>query len=171
MKRFLLTTSILALTAGGAFAQGMSNAPSDAPRSLSPSSGAASDSRMTPAAPGTSSTATSESPAQVMQAQQALKQKGLYTGPVDGKVGPETRSAISQFQKQTGLQQTAQLDEQTMDSLEGSGGGSSSRMPSNSAMPGSSAGSKSNPAGNASGSGFTPPQNQNNDKDDDSDKK
>lgn len=167
MRRFLLATSILALTAGGAFAQGMNTAPSEAPRSLSPSPGAASSSATTPATPGMSSTATSESPAQVMQAQQALKQKGLYTGPVDGKVGPETRSAISQFQKQTGLQQTAQLDEQTMDNLQGSG----TRMPSNSAMPGSSAGSRSNPGGNTSGSGFTPPQNQDNDKDSDGDSK
>jgi peptidoglycan hydrolase-like protein with peptidoglycan-binding domain len=116
-----------------------------------------------------SSTTTTESPAQVMQAQQALKQKGLYDGPVDGKVGPETRSAISQFQKQSGLRQSAQLDEPTMDNLQGSGAGSSTRMPSNSAMPGSSAGSKSNPAGNASGSGFSPQQN--NDKDGDGDSK
>jgi peptidoglycan hydrolase-like protein with peptidoglycan-binding domain len=165
MKRLLLATSILALTAAGAFAQGMSNAPSNAPRSLSPSSGASSSSATTPATPGMSSTATSESPAQVIQAQQALKQKGLYNGPVDGKVGPETRSAISQFQKQNGLQQTAQLDEQTLDNLQGSGTGNSSRMP------GSSAGSKSNPNGNASGSGFTPPQNQDNDKDADGDKR
>jgi peptidoglycan hydrolase-like protein with peptidoglycan-binding domain len=169
MKRLLLATSILALAAGGAFAQGMNNAPSDAPRSLSPSTGASSSSRTAPAVQGMSSTATTESPTQVMQAQQALKQKGLYTGPVDGKVGPETRSAISQFQKQNGLQQSAQLDEQTIDNLQGSGAGSRTRTPSNSAMPDSSPGSKNNPAGNASGSGFSPQQN--NDKDGDSDTK
>lgn len=35
--------------------------------------------------------------------QQALKNAGLYTGNVDGKIGPKTREAIKAFQTQNGL--------------------------------------------------------------------
>jgi peptidoglycan hydrolase-like protein with peptidoglycan-binding domain len=54
----------------------------------------------------------------VKQAQTALKQKGLYNGPVDGQVGPATRNAIMQFQQQNGLKQSAQLDSSTMSTLQ-----------------------------------------------------
>jgi peptidoglycan hydrolase-like protein with peptidoglycan-binding domain len=164
MKRLLLATSILALAAGGAFAQGMNSAPSDTPRSLAPSTNVTGGARTTPAAPSTSSSAASDtqsSPDDVIKAQQALKQQGLYKGPVDGKIGPETRTAISRFQKQNGLQQSAQLDEQTMDNLQGSGAGSSTRMPSNSSMPDATGSRPSSPTGGTSGT----------DKDDDSDAK
>ena len=85
----------------------------------------------------------------MIKAQQALRQQGLYKGPVDGKFGPETRSAVTRFQKQNGLQQTAQLDPQTMGELQGGSGGggsasSGAKMPSNSSAPafsGSSSGS------------------------------
>jgi peptidoglycan hydrolase-like protein with peptidoglycan-binding domain len=165
MKRLFLATSILALATSGAFAQGMNSAPSDTPRSLSPGVGATTGARTTPATPSASASSASAaqtSPDQVIEAQQALKQQGLYKGPVDGKIGPETRSAISHFQKQNGLQQSAQLDERTMNDLQGSnsGAGSSTRMPSNSSMPGSSSGSVSNPSSGTSGT----------DKDDDGDK-
>lgn len=58
------------------------------------------------------------STAQVKQAQEALQTQGLYRGQVDGKFGPQTRHAVAQFQKQKGLKQTAQLDEQTMNDLQ-----------------------------------------------------
>lgn len=62
---------------------------------------------------------------QVKQAQEALQSQGLYRGQVDGKWGPRTRQAVAQFQKQKGLKQTAQLDQQTMNDLQnGSMGGS-----------------------------------------------
>lgn len=35
--------------------------------------------------------------------QKALKNAGLYTGPVDGKIGKETKKAISAFQENNGL--------------------------------------------------------------------
>jgi peptidoglycan hydrolase-like protein with peptidoglycan-binding domain len=63
------------------------------------------------------------SPSQVLQAQQELKSQGLYRGAIDGVVGPETQTAVSQFQKQQGLPQTAQLDQQTLDRLNGSNAG------------------------------------------------
>ena len=33
----------------------------------------------------------------------ALKNAGFYTGAIDGKIGPKTKEAISQFQKASGL--------------------------------------------------------------------
>jgi peptidoglycan hydrolase-like protein with peptidoglycan-binding domain len=121
------------------------------------------------ATPSTSSSASSTtssaqaSPDEVTDAQRALRQQGLYKGPVDGKIGPETRTAISRFQKQNGLKQTAQLDEPTMNNLQGpsSGVGSSTQMPSNSSMPGVSGGGASSPGVGSSGT----------DKDDDNDTK
>ena len=35
--------------------------------------------------------------------QQALKNAGYYNGPVDGKVGPQTRKAVQAFQRDNGL--------------------------------------------------------------------
>ena len=168
MKRLLLTTSILALTATGAFAQGMNSAPKpdagqsgmSSPSSSGSSSMNAPDSTMGGQASTSKSTSNTQASAdQVMQAQQALKLKGIYTGQVDGKDGPQTRSAISQFQKQNGLRQTAQLDAATMTRLQG---GSSAQTPGGSSMP-STHGSSS-----MSAPGAAP---QSNDRDDDSDKK
>jgi len=170
MKRLLLTTSILALTATGAFAQGMNNAQKPdvgqsgmSSPSSSGSSGSSSmnssDSTMGGQAATSKSTSNKQASAdEVKQAQQALKQKGIYTGQVDGKDGPQTRSAISQFQKQNGLRQTAQLDAQTMAQLQS---GDSSASPSPSRTPSAhSPSSMSNP-GAAQGS----------DRDDDGDSK
>jgi hypothetical protein len=53
----------------------------------------------------------------IQQAQQQLKSAGLYRGAIDGVMGPETQTALSQFQKEQGLPQTAQLDQQTLSRL------------------------------------------------------
>lgn len=150
MKRLLLATSILGLAAGGAFAQDMNSTPTAPPASLSASPS------QPAAAPSTASSKTGAqvSQGQVVQVQKTLKQKGLYNGPVDGKFGPATRNAVSQFQKQNGLQQSAQLDQRTMNDLLGSGaGGTSAPMSSKMGNP--------NPAGKASGTGFSPQQDNN----------
>jgi peptidoglycan hydrolase-like protein with peptidoglycan-binding domain len=44
---------------------------------------------------------------------------GLYNGSLDGVVGPETKRALAQFQKDNGLDRTAMLDQQTMVALFG----------------------------------------------------
>ncbi|MBV9016033.1 MAG: peptidoglycan-binding protein [Alphaproteobacteria bacterium] len=54
------------------------------------------------------------SQSQIKQLQQQLKAAGLYKGKVDGKMGRETKQAISQFQQQNGLQTTGKLDQQTL---------------------------------------------------------
>jgi hypothetical protein len=42
--------------------------------------------------------------------QAALAWRGFYSGRIDGVMGPETRSAIRDFQKQQGLPATGQID-------------------------------------------------------------
>lgn len=54
----------------------------------------------------------------IRDAQQALKDEGLYKGPINGELGPETKQAIARFQKTNGLKQTAALDTETRDQLE-----------------------------------------------------
>ena len=54
-------------------------------------------------------------------AQVELRYRGLYQGSLDGVVGPETKRALSQFQKINGLGRTASLDAQTWEALTGSG--------------------------------------------------
>lgn len=61
----------------------------------------------------------SMSQSDIQQAQQQLKSQGLYRGAVDGILGPQTEQALSQFQQQNGLPQTADLDQQTMSRLMG----------------------------------------------------
>jgi peptidoglycan DL-endopeptidase CwlO len=65
------------------------------------------------------------SQSQILQAQQALKSQGLYRGAIDGVDGPEMHAAVTQFQRQQGLPQTAQLDQQTLERLNGSNTGGS----------------------------------------------
>jgi peptidoglycan hydrolase-like protein with peptidoglycan-binding domain len=57
----------------------------------------------------------------VRWAQAELRYRGLYQGSLDGIVGPETKHALSQFQKMNGLGPTASLDAQTWEALTGSG--------------------------------------------------
>jgi peptidoglycan hydrolase-like protein with peptidoglycan-binding domain len=49
----------------------------------------------------------------VMAAQQALKDKGHDPGTIDGKMGPNTRAAVSDYQKAEGLKVTGRLDDDT----------------------------------------------------------
>lgn len=93
------------------------------------SSGAAMQSGSMGASPQAARHAGRMSRSEIQQAQQQLKQQGLYRGRVDGRMGPETRTALSQFQEKNGLQKTGRLDQQTMASLmngQTSGVGSSS---------------------------------------------
>ena len=49
--------------------------------------------------------------------QQALKNAGLYTGPIDGKTGPLTKKAIVQFQEQNGLTADGKVGRRTWEKL------------------------------------------------------
>jgi peptidoglycan hydrolase-like protein with peptidoglycan-binding domain len=60
--------------------------------------------------------------AEITDVQQKLQADNLYSGKIDGMLGPETRRAIADYQKQNGLRVTANLDRQTRDSLLGTMG-------------------------------------------------
>ncbi|MDD5005245.1 MAG: peptidoglycan-binding domain-containing protein [Candidatus Omnitrophica bacterium] len=49
--------------------------------------------------------------------QTALKNAGLYDGAVDGKIGPKTRSAIKEFQKQNNLEADGIVGKKTWEVL------------------------------------------------------
>jgi peptidoglycan hydrolase-like protein with peptidoglycan-binding domain len=70
-------------------------------------------------ATGYSSTAVGVTGDQILQAQQQLRNLGLYRGPVDGIAGPGTQRALRQFQMSNGLAVTGILDPQTMIKLIG----------------------------------------------------
>jgi peptidoglycan hydrolase-like protein with peptidoglycan-binding domain len=50
-------------------------------------------------------------------AQEALKVQGLDPGPVDGRMGPRTRAALSEYQRKNDLPVTGMLDDATMAKL------------------------------------------------------
>lgn len=54
----------------------------------------------------------------VRQLQTTLYAKGYYTGAIDGIFGPQTRAAISKFQKDYGLKITGSLTPETLDALQ-----------------------------------------------------
>ncbi len=53
----------------------------------------------------------------MVQVQQALKEKGYDPGPVDGILGPSTKAALRAFQKSGGLEPSGQLDRGTVEKL------------------------------------------------------
>lgn len=59
---------------------------------------------------------TSEKPT-VENIQQALKNAGLYIGKIDGKLGPKTKKAIEEFQKQNNLKADGKVGPKTWDKL------------------------------------------------------
>jgi peptidoglycan hydrolase-like protein with peptidoglycan-binding domain len=49
--------------------------------------------------------------------QQALKNAGLYDGSIDGKIGPKTKRAIEEFQRQNDLQVDGKVGQKTWEKL------------------------------------------------------
>lgn len=49
--------------------------------------------------------------------QRALQGRGFDPGPIDGRMGPRTRAALSRFQASSGLNPTGQVDQQTLAAL------------------------------------------------------
>ena len=54
---------------------------------------------------------------QIERLQQELSSRGVYHGPIDGLVGPQTRAALQNFQAQQGLPAHARLDARTRHAL------------------------------------------------------
>jgi peptidoglycan hydrolase-like protein with peptidoglycan-binding domain len=89
------------------------------------------------------SSATQMSRAELSDVQQKLQADNLYHGKVDGMLGPETRRALAEYQRQNGLRVTANLDRQTRDSLLGNTGAAT---PPTRMMPAPSQGAAHTPA-------------------------
>jgi peptidoglycan hydrolase-like protein with peptidoglycan-binding domain len=53
----------------------------------------------------------------IKKVQEALRDKGYYSGHVDGVLGPQTRAGISQYQKSENLSVTGHLDGETSGKL------------------------------------------------------
>lgn len=51
--------------------------------------------------------------------QKALKNAGLYTGSIDGKIGPKTKKAIEEFQSQNSLTADGKVGAKTWEKLGG----------------------------------------------------
>ena len=85
---------------------------------------------------------------QVRDAQTALHAAGLYNGPIDGMMDPDTRAAIARFQQQSGLRRTETLDAQTQARLmSNQATGSGSSAPGAAAVPDGNQGPTSPPIG------------------------
>jgi peptidoglycan hydrolase-like protein with peptidoglycan-binding domain len=123
MRKLILgTTSVLALGIGGAALDFAADA-DDVPNAVG----------NMPSALGTSRhwvDAANLSKDDIRWAQVELHTTGFYNGSLDGVVGPETKRALLGFQKSSGLERTATLDQQTADALIGNTGvGQGSSMP------------------------------------------
>ncbi len=55
----------------------------------------------------------------IRAAQQALKDKGFDPGPIDGRMGPRTKAAVSEYQGKENLKATGRLDRETKAHLTG----------------------------------------------------
>jgi len=53
----------------------------------------------------------------VRNVQQALNDKGYNAGPLDGQWGPATEDAVRKFQRASGLPETGQLEQPTLNAL------------------------------------------------------
>lgn len=135
IRKFILgSVSVLALGIGGAALDSAFNSGADAGNTLSavstPAASQASD---------TSTTADSLRKDSIRWAQVELRYRGLYKGSLDGVLGPRTKRALTEFQQNNGLSQTASLDARTWDALTNSSemAEGSSSMPSDADRSGS----------------------------------
>jgi putative peptidoglycan binding protein len=60
---------------------------------------------------------TAASHARLRQVQERLQAAGFAPGPLDGRLGPQTRAALRQYQQRKGLPVTGTLDTQTLQAL------------------------------------------------------
>ena len=55
---------------------------------------------------------------QVQKLQKKLNEEGFNSGPVDGIIGPKTRNALQEFQREEGIAATGQPDQETLEALD-----------------------------------------------------
>jgi peptidoglycan hydrolase-like protein with peptidoglycan-binding domain len=89
---------------------------------------------------------------QVRMAQQRLHAAGIYNGPEDGIMDPDTRAAIARYQQQQGLRRSESLDPETLAALEGrQTTGYGSATPPATAAPANAASTMAGPSAGAMG--------------------
>jgi peptidoglycan hydrolase-like protein with peptidoglycan-binding domain len=124
MRRMLVTTaSVIALGLGGI---GLASAQGNNPGQQGLSGNSTPPAATTPTQSPTKNTTAMSTHrtmrmgrSEVIQAQRQLRADHLYRGRLDGRFGPETRTALRHFQQQNHLPLTARLDSRTMQSLTG----------------------------------------------------
>jgi hypothetical protein len=94
--------------------------------------------------------------AEISDVQQKLQADNLYSGKIDGMLGPQTRRALADYQKQNGLRVTANLDRQTRDSLLGTMGTATPPAPNTRMTPAPSQGGANMAAPNQGGTSTNP---------------
>lgn len=72
--------------------------------------------RLLPASPGRQQTAVLHKD-DIKKVQETLRDKGYYSGPIDGIMGPRSRAALRQYQKSENLPVTGHFDTKTADKL------------------------------------------------------
>ena len=102
-------TAVLAVLGATSFAMAANNQP--APANNAPQN----QTQQSPGQPGTQ--ALNLNPDQIREVQQKLGESGFKTGRADGVLGRETENALRDFQKQKGLQQIGQPDNETLSAL------------------------------------------------------
>jgi len=110
MNKLVLTTASALIIAMAGMASAAE--PSTSSKLNSPSTSASGQSSSAMTSP------VNASEDQIKAAQQQLKSAGEYKGSIDGKMGPEMKQALEQFQKQHGLQATGALDQETLAALQ-----------------------------------------------------
>jgi peptidoglycan hydrolase-like protein with peptidoglycan-binding domain len=80
----------------------------------------------------------------IREAQQALKAEGFDPGPIDGRLGQQTKAALSEYQTKENLKVTGRLDSQTKKRLERGTPAASPRTPADSPVKDSDKDGKSN---------------------------
>lgn len=94
------------------------SAPRPSPAPAAPLSNSPVDKgRAAPVTPSSATTTAEKLKLQVMRVQIELTTRGLYSGPIDGVLGPVTRDAITRFQTQKLLTPNGQMSTETLNAL------------------------------------------------------
>jgi peptidoglycan hydrolase-like protein with peptidoglycan-binding domain len=96
------------------------------------------------------------SPHMVRRVQTVLKRDGDYRGRVDGKWGPMTQNAVTQYQQENNLQPTGNLDEPTLMAMHMSAPGTPGGNESMGGAPGGMGGAPGGMGGGPAGTGGAP---------------
>jgi peptidoglycan hydrolase-like protein with peptidoglycan-binding domain len=133
MRKFILASaSVLALGIAGS-GIGYAAEPASSSTNL-PASSAQTQNTQTQTAP------VKASESEIKQAQEQLKKASIYKGTADGKMGPEMKQAVSEFQQKHELKQTGMLDQETLAALNNNQNGAASNLSGSTTRPSTSSG-------------------------------